>query len=512
MKHPPLTNSEGAPLDPAGLLNAILDYTPAHQREGLVNACLACAGFNGVITDAAAPTGPFILPVPENVPWQSIEVHTLRWGNPDWMAECAPTMEDWCARHGLPLKVTTTWDPAYPDPKFCEIDMLRSFLAGDGEWMFFIDADTVIHPLAPRPHFPQPGFWIREDTHGRANHRWFAWCMEKFGRHPSSDYLYRNAGVWACDRDSARRMLAVMEKPYHEGIMEQDHWNWWISLAVEKGMPLRDLPHRWNRFPREKRPSWIFHIYSKAKLRHLLNFRAAGLLPDQVKRFELPAERIPDYGPRAIVWPYLSTAAEWDELWYSHRSVLAHWKEKEDWPLVLAGDRAPAWWPGHFVHAPSYEEAITISVQCAEDVILMNDDILMLADQSLADLARARHLGEMLPEIGRKLVSANVWNRGLGQVLMRCHHHGRGTMNFSTHTPYLFERGKSREILRRFGVMHKIPFETAYHNWHRSPSAPLNEAAENPAKLDGKLWFNPSFRQVTTALRELLATRYGSPP
>ncbi|MCV5968737.1 hypothetical protein, partial [Lactococcus petauri] len=77
--------------------------------------------------------------------------------------------------------------------------------------------------------------------------------------------------------------------------MEQDHWNWWISQATSRGMRLRDLPHQWNRFPREKLPSWFFHIYCKQKLKHLLNFRRAGLLPDHVKRLDSPTA-VPDFG------------------------------------------------------------------------------------------------------------------------------------------------------------------------------------------------------------------------
>jgi hypothetical protein len=237
--------------------------------------CFTCGGGRPYV-GATAPLGPFVLPLPPDQPRLRIEIHTLRFGNPPWMVDCAPTLDAWCERHGLPLHVTSTWDPSYPDPKFCEVDMLRQFLAGDSEWMLYVDADIVVHPLAPFPYFGESGFWIREDTHGRENKRWFAWCQEKFGEVPSPTYLYRNAGVWACDRESARRMLAVIELPYHEGIMEQDQWNWWIAKAVDQGMNLQTLPHEWNRFPREVRPSWFFHIYSKAKMRHLLRFRAAG--------------------------------------------------------------------------------------------------------------------------------------------------------------------------------------------------------------------------------------------
>lgn len=474
-----------------------------------IGGCVMCRG--GTRSGALnPPLAPYMLSVPVDVPRIKIEVHTLRWGDADWMRECVPTLDAWCARHEIPLIVTSEWDASYPDPKFCEVDMLRSFLAGDSDWMFYVDADIVVHPLAPFPYFGESGFYIREDTHGRSNKRWFEWCREKFGRVPDPDYLYRNAGVWACDREAARRMLEVIETPYHEGIMEQDQWNWWISHAVAKGMELHTLPHEWNRFPREVRPSWFFHIYSKAKMFHLERFRQAGLLPDGVKRIDNRVPEVPDFGEGAVVWPWLSTAAPWEDLWFSHRSVLAHWSEK--WPLVLVGDACPEWWPGKFIKASGYDDALWISVQCARRTLLMNDDIFMLQNQSPEDLAIARHGGDAYDRMGEYMVAENTWKRGLGQVLMRCHHHGRGTLDFSTHTPYLFERDKAREVLDVFGCFYKIPFETAYFNWHRVPSAPCVEKAVNVNKLGGAKWINVERHQYTDALRSELEQRWGIMP
>lgn len=511
IQHPPLVRADSLPADSESLLRSIQEATTAHDFMGTRfsgGACVTCGGYRA--KKEMAPRGPFMLPQPPDRGRIAIEVHTLRFGNPPWMRECAPTLDAWCARHNIPLHVTSQWDRSYPDPKFCEVDMLRAFLAGENEWMVYVDADIVVHPSAPFPIFGDGGFYIREDTHGRSNKRWFAWCQEKFGLTPDPDYLYRNAGVWACDRESAARMLEVIQQPYHEGIMEQDHWNWWISLATSRGMKLRNLGHEWNRFPREIRPSWFFHIYCKAKLKHLLNFRRAGLLPDYVKRLDSPPP-VPDFGKGAVVWPWKSSAAEWDELWYSHRSVLRYWSEM-DWPLVLLGDQRPAWWPGEFIHAESYEHALHIGVQCAEQVLWMNDDIFMLAPQGPQDFLIAPQLGDMSAVLGETMLSASQWRAGLGQVLMRCHHHRKSTFNFSTHTPYLYQRDKAREVLEVFGNFWKIPFETAYHNWHATPHGPPDAKALNPAQLGGKLWINPSFRQVTPAFIQECASRFGPPP
>jgi hypothetical protein len=490
-----------------------IGWTPPSQLGSAPTGCFTCGGFSRgqPYQPVAAPTGPFILPAaPERSPI-AIEVHTLRFGNPPWLRECAPTLDAWCERHAIQLHVTRQWDPTYPDPKFCEVDMLRGFLAGSNEWMLYVDADVVVHPSAPRPHFELPGFHIREDTHGRANTRWFAWCQEKFGRTPDPEYLYRNAGVWACDRAAAAAMLAVIELPYHEGIMEQDQWNWWISLAAGQGMPLHILGHEWNRFPKEHKPSWFFHIFAKNKLKHLLKFRQKALLPDPVK----PLDGLPpliDLGPGVVVWPWASGKAEWDELWFSHRSVLKHWSEK-DWPLVLLADKRPDWWPGKFIHASRYEDALWLGTQLADQVLWMNDDIFLIADSSPADYQAVPVLEDMREKLGQTLVAPNSWRRGLGQVLMRLHHHRKTTLNYSTHTPYLYQRQKVAEIFRRFGIFYKLPFESAYHNWHATPTYPAERAkAKSPQDMAGKLWINPAFRQVTPAFREEMAARFGSPP
>lgn len=476
------------------------------------NATAGCATCGGGATKA--PVGPFILPLPPEREPIRIEIHTLRFGNPPWMEECAPTLDDWCDRHNMPLIVRTKWSAKWPDAKFCVIEMMRDFLAGTNDWMMFVDADVVFHPLAPRPHFDTPGFHVRFDeplaSQARWQNHWRSWVRDHYQTEAPADWIYRNTGVWACDRHSAEQFLAEVRPPYYSGFLEQHQINWWLIQAGQNsGMHTIDLDVCWNHTVDDMTPGWAFHIYGKRKFPSLQKFRAAGLLPDPVKRLDrIPP--VPDFGEGAVVWPWKSTAAEWDELWYSHRSVIEHWSPK-NWPLVLIGDRKPDWWPGEFIHASRYEDALWIGVQCAEKILWMNDDIILLTDQSPVDLRRASHLGDMTDRLGQTMVAQNSWRRGLGQVLMRLHHHGKPCRNFSTHTPYLYRRDKAREILDRFGAFHKLPFETAYHNWHGTPWKPCTEKSSGPHDLEGKLWINPAYRQVTPEFRQWLADRF-SPP
>jgi hypothetical protein len=452
---------------------------------------------------AQQAVGPVIRPV----------VFTMRWGSEWWLDECAPTLDAWCERHSLDLRVVGEWDAAYPSPKFAFVDMLREFIASGEEWMMYVDADVVVHPLAPLPPDLGVGLHACTDKLQRRKGRglWAEWCQERFGEAPGDEYSYRNAGIWLCHRDAAAAFLGIIREPYHEGIMEQHHWNWWLSQAQAGGVfHVGEMPVEWNRVPDAVGPGWMVHIYGKNKERAITRFRERGYIPDAVKKVgKMPA--VPDFGEKAIVWPWISTKADWDELWFSLRSVQKHWRE-EGWKLVLLGDRRPSWWPGEFVKCGEYEHALWVGLHCASRVLWMNDDIFMLADQGPDDFSVVPAVSRMESKLGRTLVAGNVWRRGLGQVLMRLHHHGRPAVNYSTHTPYLYERERVDEIFRRFGIFWKIPFETAYHGWYQTPWEEMHKRkAKSPHDMGRKLWINPAFAQVTQAFRDEMASRFGQP-
>lgn len=472
-------------------------------------ACFACSGPPQRMQKV---NGPFYPEKRDGSFTAKMEVHTLRYGNQEWMAECVPTLESWCSRHGHPL---TVWQreqiPAsYPNEKFICLDILREFLASENDWCCWIDADVYCHPLAPEFPVTKPGFHVMIDQPSGATINWPEWVLKNYGRDHDGEWKYRNAGVWACDKASAMMILCEAESaPLAAGWMEQHQFNVWLSEARAKGLPIHDLTHEWNSFPGNG-AAWFHHFAGKKKEKKLYEARAKGLLPDAIKRpGKLPP--IPDFGAGAVVWPWASGKADWDELWFSYQSVRKHWSEK-DWPLVLLADRKPDWWQGEFINASRYEDALWIGTQCAEKVLWMNDDIFMLADQSPADFALARHLGEMGHKLGQTLTAGNSWRRGLGQVLMRLHHNGLPTKNFSTHTPYLYQRDKAAAVHAAFGQFYKVPFETAYFNFHRQSFTHCVEKAKSPQDLRGKLWVNPSFRQVTTAFLEELSGRFGNPP
>jgi hypothetical protein len=212
----------------------------------------------------------------------SIEIHTLRYGDADWLRRCAPTLDAWAKRHRLPVRIwtdETAKEKGYPNAKFCEVDMLKAFLAGESEQMMYVDADIYVHPDAPLPEF-DAGMHIR--PHGRRvnNPFWLPWCLEHFNRGPIDGGCYRNAGVWVINRTSAQKLLSVIKEPYLEGIMEQNHFNWWIMEAEHRrGLTIHDLPPEWNAFPMEANPAWFFHLYGHNKMQRLGFFERKNLIP-----------------------------------------------------------------------------------------------------------------------------------------------------------------------------------------------------------------------------------------
>jgi hypothetical protein len=218
---------------------------------------------------------------------RTVEVHTIRYGDAWWLRACSKTLDDWAERHGHKLRV---WGPGdipdgYPSAKFCEIDMLREFLAGKSDWLIYVDADVYVKDDAPAHPFGEvkDGFHIRPDIQeSRGVRAWPRWVRRRIPdpeniRH---GWVYRNAGVWACDRGAAREMLAVIEAPFFEGYMEQHQWNWWLASAASRGMKVVDLPKAWNSYPRESDASDRFlHLAGRRKASKWRDLVARGLIP-----------------------------------------------------------------------------------------------------------------------------------------------------------------------------------------------------------------------------------------
>jgi hypothetical protein len=406
------------------------------------------------------------LPLPAVVDRKDIDVFTLKFGDPPWMEECHQSLRGWCDRHGLELTTWTKVDPDLPSEKFAVVEMLRAFLKGDKEWMIYVDADVLVHPLAPLPDLTQPGMHIRQDL--LDDTRWLQWTWKHFNVRPHL-WTYRNAGVWMCDRAAAEAVLAQVQRPYLPGVMEQHQWNYWLWRAKEAGMPVVDMPGEWNAFAELLRVGWFYHLAGPEKMEKLKALKDTGLMPTTPEESVSLAEPA---AKRAIVYPWSSRKAVWEELKYSLRSVEKYFEDKEC-PIFLLVDRPPAFLKSservHVISAPRYEEALEIGVQLADEILWMNDDLYFRAPCGWDDLRPGQYFpGNKVPWAKSKVPCNTQWRRGLRRVVRDLHHHGVDeVLSFSTHMPYVYERGRAVEVLKRFGKFFKMPFETAYFNWHR---------------------------------------------
>lgn len=445
------------------------------------------------VMQQAAAAGPLRPPLPKKDPAERLcEVHTIRFGNPPWMRACAASLEDWVVRHGMSLRV---WGeaPHYPNAKFQMVDMLRGFLEGPAEVMLYVDADVFVHPLAP-PLEAFPGLAIRVDVMFKAirERGWEKWCEEHFPGVDVEGWKYRNAGVWSCDRAAAAKLLAVIEEPYVEAVMEQHQFNFWIHQARRAGMILTDLPLIWNRYASERLAGWFHHLSGrKCKVRQLEHLRALNLLPQPPEKFE---HREPS-GERAICYLWCKGKAVWEELKYSLRSVREHFEDCP--PIHIFGDARPEWLVDgqgvEFHLVPGYAGAVAAAVQEAREVVLWNDDIYCLRRTSWGDLGTAlTRRRNLLTRVQENLLSRNKWRQSVGRATASLYHHGvERIRDFSTHTPYLFERDKAIETLQRHGVWWKIPMEVLYHNDHGTKNASCGEEKTQhlPCRHDAR-WLN----------------------
>lgn len=245
---------------------------PVYQGQNVVKPCRTC----GKKRDAT--------------PAVKIEVHTLRFGNVWWMNECAPTLDAWCGKHGHTLRV---WKPeelssGYPCEKFGIIDMLRAFVKGSSDWMIFFDADVYLHPdVAAFPEVSGPGFYVNSDRHTKICAGWAKWCRKamRTNRSGLGAWIYRNTGVWACDRKTAEALLEIIKPPYIQRIQEQHQLNWWLYLAAENGVNVGFLPTQWNCMPGQESkslPPSCFHLCGGEKERKFAALKWQGFIPSNI--------------------------------------------------------------------------------------------------------------------------------------------------------------------------------------------------------------------------------------
>jgi len=192
-------------------------------------------------------------------------------------------------------------------------------------------------------------------------------------------------------------------------------------------------------------------------------------------------ERIEEDIPRAIVYPWKAASARWEELRVSMRSVNTFFEDKEC-PIFILGTDRPGWLlfkdsRVHYASMWSYAESLTTGVRLARKVLWMNDDICFLKPTTWEDCAVPKYVGEIADGVlTKKEDKPNGWKVGVIKVLNKLKGMGyTDQKNYSTHTPYVYEREKALDILDEFGVFEKFPMEQAYFHIHSEGSRPLGK-------------------------------------
>ena len=217
---------------------------------------------------------------------------------------------------------------------------------------------------------------------------------------------------------------------------------------------------------------------------------------------------------RAVVWPWKASAATWNELKYSMRSVEKYLDDKECIFYILA-DAHPYFLSiktNHrvkVINASIYQTAVLYGTQLADKVLWMNDDICLLKPTSWGELEKTTlRLEEITEETAMDWIlntEHNPWRKGLGRAAMSVIQKVGGPVyNFSTHTPYIYEREKAMEIFKTYGLWHKIPLETLYHNHFGTSSTELSTEKTQDLGDTNALFLNYTDSKLTIPLRSAL--------
>lgn len=429
--------------------------------------------------------------------------YTWHFGRHGWIAGIAPAMAAWACRNHIELRI---WkQPPSGDPgTFCALaEMLSDFLSSDAAWMLYLDADVMIHPLAPHPLEGgiEPGLWATPEPGGDpVKMNWVEWVEKHFQGGPGSSHRYCNDGVWLMDRATAENFLPYLRRPLMPAKNHPHYFNLCISDAVGEGrIKWHPLPEIWNRLPpagklgREHR-AWFYHCSGENKNQVLTDWQLGGFLPQS--RPAMTIKPWPAKAPMAelIAIPFHLQAdpMKGESLRYLLRSIQQHWQHS--WPLVVYGTERPPWLDEKvFQLEPSYPQAYLRAFSLAERVLWINDDMFFLKDTSVADYEIPLCVGDLIPQLPAMLASENRWQRARGHIASRLHHEqGLDRLSdFSVHYPFLFEREKARKVFDHFGVWHKYQMELAYHGLHGSVGRPADEFTTFETRdLPGKRWLN----------------------
>jgi hypothetical protein len=433
---------------------------------------------------------------------ESCVCYTWQYGDAPWIQAFLPSVKQWVMRHKIELRVDSQPAVGKGLREVPYRQWMQDFLASEFEWMMALDADVMVHPMAP--HVLQPGrergLWACEVSFPAVREKaWRKWMQEVERAEVPGDFPYANDGVWMMDRKTAELLLPMTEGYAAGHVPLEYYFNWWrFKLGREHPELLGKLEGKWNWLPREEQmhePAWMYHCAGRDKGAVMKGLQQNGFLP--VPRPPMTFKPWPEAPEmeKLIAMPFRLEGDIWqgEMLRYTLRALEMY--GPADWPLIVWGSERPEWLVEEvFRQEDTLQNTVLRSAALAEKILWMNDDILFLRPTSEAEFAEPVYLEEdTIAAIPQMMQQGNKWQIGCAVVAARLHHE-RGVdrlPNFSTHTPYLFHRKQLRKTIEYFGIWFKFPMELAYFGLLGAEGRPCREKAAMHELDDPNMrWFH----------------------
>jgi len=182
-----------------------------------------------------------------------------------------------------------------------------------------------------------------------------------------------------------------------------------------------------------------------------------------------------------VVIPYVSGPAQGDELLMAVRGWATHFRE--NFNIVVIGERQK--WMNDQVHVieckrmsdnPPIDIAHKMllaieSDQVTEKFIWANDDQYLVSKCMLADFETLKCTGKL----GEKQFGSNVYQENKKRTFDLLKKLGRSTWDYSSHTPFVFEKAMLRMIIEHFELTKTAHLvATLYYNFWFSEYVPYN--------------------------------------
>ena len=344
---------------------------------------------------------------------------------------------------------------------------------------YFRNAMAKMRELLPNAHF----MVVSEDAD---------WCRQ---------HLAGNHVTVLPEGDEKRDLRVMIGCEAH--IISNSTFGWWGAWLGEKGPVI--APSLWHH------AAGCYGDWHPVPDRWV---KVGGVRPDNDPPL-LPVtsfRRLPDPGiPRAIVYPWHSGMARWEELRFSLRSIHRFFEDKEC-PIFILGNDRPGWLgyqKGRVTYRNvwAYQDALIDGVQAADKVLWMNDDIFLLKPTTWAECAVPRFIGNLsdgfLVEADE---SANAWRAGVLALFRKLEGWGiHSKRMFSTHTPYVWEREKSIAVMEKFGgVWNKFAFENAYFHHYPEGARHLGGDFTQKAPVGGSRFLNVTNGLLSAEVKDFL--------